>query len=99
MAYDTNVYDIGDEVRVMGNFTAEDGITPADPTDVECRVRRPDGTIADYNGTQVIRDAEGGYHVDVVIDQWGTWFYRWVGTGALNAAGEETFSVRRTRFA
>ena len=97
-----NVYDIGDIARCTGTFTDIDD-DPADPTSVVFRYEKPDGTeTALTYGVDgaVIRDSIGVYHVDLTIaaGEYGRWHYRWTGTGALVAAGESRFQVRRQDF-
>jgi len=46
------------------------------------------------------QDSTGHYHYDVVpgTSQVGTWYYRYVGTGAAAVSAEGAFAVRDTRF-
>jgi len=72
-----------------------------DPTVVTFRFLDPAGTTTVWVfgvDVEVIRDAVGRYHADIPIDQEGTWFYRWEGTGALQGAGESTFLIRDSKF-
>lgn len=83
-----NVYDIGDVARLTAKFTVANVDT--DPTSVVLRVRKPSGTTETVSTTL---DNVGDYHADVELDEAGRWFYRWIGTGAAEAAGEKVFWV------
>lgn len=96
-----NIYDVGDQVRLSVQFTDEDGVA-VDPTLITVRYARPDGaeTAVTYDGmTAVTREATGDYYLDLVADAAGTWSYRWASSGAVTAAGEGRFEVRRSMFA
>ncbi len=87
-----NTYDVGDGIRLTGTFTISGSgtnpgtatITVTDPSEVVT-------TPAVGNGT------DGVYLVDVIVDEVGTWYYRWTGTGAVIAASESHFFVRKRR--
>ena len=93
--------DIGDIYRVSVPFTDADG-TPQDPTTVKMFFRKPDATRVTYTyltDAELVRDDVGKYHVDLTIDQSGTWTYRFEGaSGPVTAADEETFDVKESRF-
>lgn len=84
-------YDIGDEVRMTATFTDLDG-NNADPTTVTCTVEDPDGTTS----TPTVQNPNVGvYYADISPDQAGKWWFRFDGTGALVAAEEGSFAVRK----
>ncbi len=89
-----NTYDEGAEVAIRAAFRDESEAL-VDPSLVVARVRAPDGTVT---LPVVSRDSAGLYHADVVADQYGTWYYRFEGSGTFQAAGESGFGVRRSRF-
>lgn len=93
-----NNYDIGDAVRVSVAFTSNG--SAADPTAVALKVQDPSGNEDTYTYAlgQVTKDSTGNYHKDVTVDEAGTWFYRWTGTGVVVAASEGNFVVRRSVF-
>jgi hypothetical protein len=99
-ATEINQYDLGQEVRCSVVF-AVSGVS-ADPSVVFFRVMKPDKTVESYQypevGTIIARDDTGDYHADVSTDQEGDWWYRFEGTGAVEAAGENHFSIKRSRF-
>jgi hypothetical protein len=84
-----NTYDVGDQVRVTATFTSLTGAL-TDATAV-CTVKHPDGTLTT---PAVTHGTTGVYTADIPIDAQGAWWYRFVGTGAVIAASEETFFVR-----
>jgi hypothetical protein len=91
-----DIYDIGDDVILTGSFTTlVDGVdTPTDPSTVTCKVRKPDGseeTIAP------VHRSTGVYDATFTPTSSGEHWYRFEGTGAAKAAGEEYFTVRRRR--
>lgn len=93
-------YELGSIVRVTVDFTNSLG-APADPTVVTCSVKDPTGgTTTDYvfgTDPEVIKDSIGSYHMDVDADGYGLWSYRWAGTGSVQAAGEDSFRILRSR--
>lgn len=85
-----NRYYTGTAVRVSGHFTDGTDDSDVDPTEVILEVRKPDGTTATYTygeDDEVVRSAAGYYHADIVADQEGFWYYRWVATDQVE---EET---------
>lgn len=93
-----NVYDVGDRIRVWGEFTDLAG-TATDPTTIVCKHQDPSGneTTVTYP-TSIVKASTGRYYLDIDIDEAGTWYYRWNATGAVVAAGETSFVVRATQF-
>jgi hypothetical protein len=87
-----NVYDVGDRVRLFGSFTVSGVKT--NPTLAQCRVLKPDGTSTTYNPPAVVNDNTGDFHVDISVDQGGRWYYKWIGTGAVESVAEKYFQVR-----
>lgn len=97
MADDT--YDIGDRTRLSVYFEA-DG-SPADPSIVLFQVRHVEDdeyTEYTYSATEGIikRPSLGEYYVDFTWDKSGTWYYRFVGEGAVAAATDYKIKVRRS---
>ena len=95
-----NSYDIGDRVRVSNRFATPAGVD-TDPTTVVCKYIDPslNVTTKTYGSdAEVVKDSTGRYHLDIDVDEAGTWSYRWTGTGAVVAAGEQTFVVRESAF-
>lgn len=80
--------------------SAEDVMELTDPTTITLRVKSPDAVtvVYTYALAQLTRDALGKYSKTVTVNQVGTWFYRWEGTGTVVAASEGHFDVKRTEF-
>lgn len=89
-----NTFDVGDQVRLIGSFKDITN-TLTDPTVVTVRVKTPSGIVTTPAATQA---SAGIYHVDVTLDESGTWWYRFEGTGAVVAAEENAFNVRDSHF-
>ena len=86
----SNVYDIGDGIRLTGSFSVDD--TPTNPTTIVVTLTDPSGN----SGTSAPSNSgTGEYYEDIVVDEPGSWHYRYVGTGAVVAASEGHFSVRK----
>lgn len=93
-----NTYDTGDQVRLSVLFTDSDG-NAADPTVVTVKYINPLGTVTERtyeDDPAVIRDGTGEYSTDFVVSRPGSWHYRWQSTGAITAASEGQFQVRRS---
>lgn len=93
-----NRYDVGDQVRLWGVFKNLAG-ADADPDTIICKHQDPSGneTTITYP-TGMTKASTGRYYVDLTIDEAGTWYYRFNGTGAIIAAGEQSFIARATQF-
>lgn len=88
-----NEYDIGDLVRVSAAFT--DVNSAASDTTVALKVLDPAGTTTTPT---VVHDSTGAYHYDISVNAMGTWYYRFEGTGVVQAASEGLFRVRDSAF-
>jgi len=96
----STTYDVGDLVRCTGTFTnaAE---TAVDPTAVVFMLRSPGGVEMTYTygeDDELVRDATGVYHVDVDVDEEGSWHYRFESTGTGQAAEEARIYVAASMF-
>lgn len=71
-----------------------------DPTTVTLKVKGPSGSTDSYTyaGGTVTQDTQGIYSKDLSLSSAGSYFYRWLGTGAAETAGEGQFTVRRSEF-
>ncbi|HRP25949.1 hypothetical protein [Thauera sp.] len=95
-----NSYDLGDQVRLSAAFTDADG-APVDPTVVTVKYSDPTGDVTDLTygvDVAVTQEAGGSYYVDFVPDRAGQWRYRWESSGAVTAAAEGSFLVKRSSF-
>lgn len=73
---------------------------PTDPDTISVLWRRRGGPATTWvygTDSEVVRDAVGTYHADILIDRAGTYYFRWVGTGDVAAAEESSF-VAVTKF-
>ncbi len=96
----SNIYDIGDRVRVSASFSDE-GAAPSDPSPVRLRYRDPAGTVTTLvygTDSALVRDGVGAYHADLDADAAGTWYYRAEGEATPQASGEARFRVRGSAF-
>ena len=93
-----NSYDIGDGVRLKATFTLSSVNT--DPTAVKLKVKDPSGNIDIYTYAlaQITKSAVGKYYKDIFVDESGEWFYRYEGTGTIEAADERKFIAEVSEF-
>jgi hypothetical protein len=80
-----NFYPVTSLLRLSVAFTDAATSAAVDPSTVTLLLTRPDGT-AETHLADVYRDDTGAYHLDVTVDQAGTWRYRWEGAGRAVAA-------------
>jgi hypothetical protein len=93
-------YEVESRVRFTAAFTDALSGSPVSPSDVVFFLRLPDGseTSVDLSGG-VETDGPGLYHYDVVVDEPGTWIYKWQGTGTVEITSPDTnLIVNRTVF-
>lgn len=87
---------VGQEVRITATFTNSSG-TLTDPTTITIEYKKPDGTTVTrtYAAGQVIKQSTGIYYYDVtpVSGEEGEWLTYYVGTGTIDAAGNDRFHV------
>lgn len=93
-----NSYDINDLPRTTATFTVSGVAT--DPTTVTLKVKDPSGNTDTYTYalSQITKSSTGVYYKNIPIDEAGDWWYRWEGAGAVVAAYEGYFRVRRSQF-
>lgn len=88
-------YTVGNVATVSVVFT-DDTEAFADPTTVTLRVSRSTNTVLQYIylvDLELIKDSVGHYHVDLDLITAGLWCFRWIGTGAVQAAVQDYFWV------
>jgi hypothetical protein len=91
--------DTGTSVRLQVDFEG-DGQS-GDPALVVCKIKAPNGAVTTYTygiDVELVRDAIGAYHVDIVLTQTGRYFYRFEGTGGITAAKEDQVVTRQSAF-
>ena len=93
-----NTYNKGNRVRFSVTFTVS--AVNTDPTATTLKIQDPSGNETTYTYVlgEVIKTATGQYRKDIDIDETGSWYYRWEGTGAVVAASEAHLLVRSTEF-
>lgn len=102
MPYDINTgvtsYNQGDLIRIQATFKDLNG-NLVDPTTVTLKVKVPAGTVSTYSypGT-VVRSSLGVFYYDLAVSAAGTHHYNWSGTGAYQAADEDSFEVSTSVF-
>lgn|SRR5678816_1542546 len=102
MSLQPNEYVKGNIVRLTvdpANPFKALGVT-TDPTTVTIKYRTPTGTLVSktyVTDPEVIKDSLGVFHMDVVLDMPGEWWYRIEGTGACVAAVEKSLYVQPTK--
>jgi hypothetical protein len=94
-----NQYVLRQSVNLRVTFKVNNVLT--DPATVTFKMRKPDGTETTYvylTDVQLIRDSTGKYHVLVLLDQYGVWWYRYEGTGTAPGATEASLEVIPSQF-
>ena len=88
-----NHYIEGQTVTLSAVFTRTNVAT--DPTTITLKLKKPDKSSVVYTFElgEITRDGEGAYSRGVKLDQPGLWFYRWTGTGTVEAVGEHKLDV------
>ena len=91
-------YNIGDLLRLKATFTSITG-TNVDPTSITLKVKNPAGSVTTYTyPTHITKDSTGVYYYNYAVAASGTHYYNWAGTGAFQAADENSFTVVSTVF-
>lgn len=97
---EVNIYDVGQEVRFSVVFAV--GSTDTDPTTITFKLLDPSGNSSSWvygeAGTIVVKDSTGNYHADYILDEEGRFYYRFEGTGMVDAAAEHHAEVRDSKF-
>lgn len=95
-------YDVGDLVHAVASFVGTDGVTPATPSMVAFFTLNPLGSVGTHiygqAGASVLLVGSAAYAHDFTVDVAGSWFYRWVATGVVQAADEWGLIVAQSRF-
>lgn len=94
-------WNIGDEVEVGYTFKNSAGVA-TDPTAVTLKIQTPAGVETSHvYGTDinVTRSGAGIYAYPLEFAESGIYTIRWIGTGAVVKADEETIPVKPSRFA
>ena len=94
-------YYVNTSMRLTMAFEDENG-NDVDPTTVTFKTMSPGGAETTYvylTSAALLRASEGHYTVDIVPDEAGRWFFRWVTTGTgTTIAIEGDFLVQDSPF-
>lgn len=87
-------YDLNDTWSPTVTFSVSG--TPTDPTTVMLTVIPPDKAPLTYTyaAAQITKSSTGVFTKNITLSQRGTWYCRYEGTGACQAAAEGTVTVR-----
>lgn len=80
---------VGNRVRLVATFKLRADLR--DPTSLRFKFRNPSNKLTTYvYGTdpEIVRDALGEFHVELMLNAPGEWRYRWEGEGIVTAANE-----------
>ena len=91
----SNIYDLGDSVRLEAVFRVTGTLT--DPALVELEVQDPLGNTNNFTlaAGEVTKRMLGTFYRDVFLNESGQWWYRYFGSGTVLAAGEKYLIVDR----
>ena len=92
-------YDKGDVARLAVTFKDVTNLL-IDPTLVCIQIKQPDDSEIHYNypsDYQIEKVSTGQYRHDFLITQDGVHYFKWTGSGNINAAEEKMFFVRPTQ--
>ena len=90
---------VGEVARFPLTILDSNGVA-ADPAALRLKVKDPNGTVtttAYGAGPDLVKDAVGAYHLDLVLTQAGTWHYRWETDAPAAGAAEGGLTVRASR--
>ena len=89
---------IGAVARIDGTFKNYAGVL-ADPSALRLRVRSPSAVVTTYlfgTAAEVIKDAVGKYHANIVMTEAGNWTYRWEADAPNAGADEGRITVKKS---
>lgn len=95
-----NPWHIGETARLHTTVTTQSGsgMAPVDPVSLRLKVKPPGQAAITYELTDIEHDGLGQYHVDILLDRAGTWYFRWECGGAISAATEGFLTIQPSRF-
>ena len=68
----------------------------ADPSTITLGVKTAGGVTTNYvynTATQVVRESLGVFYANIQFNEAGSWYYEWVGTGAVSIVGQRKVIV------
>jgi hypothetical protein len=93
-------FDVGDAPRSFGEFRNFDGVL-TDPQTVKVSIKPPNSPVVTKifgTDTEVVKDSDGLFYIDIDANAAGQWAVRWFSEGTGKAAAEMRFHVRRSDF-
>ena len=87
----------GDTVLLENTFTTYDN-QPLDPTTIALKVKRPDGTVDEYDKNDTTRVQAGVYTLNYLTTTEGRYYVRWETTGIPVTVDEGYFDVAYSVF-
>ena len=95
----SDTYIPGEVARLLLTATDAAGAV-ADPGALRLKVKPPTGALATYTfggGAEIVKDAVGRYHADVLLTAAGLWIYRWELDAPNAGACEGAITVQKSR--
>ncbi len=92
-----NHYQIGNGVTLTDTITIAATGVAADPTELVLLILDPHGTKTTKNIGDLTRIGDGVYSYEVIVDEPGLWYYRFVAKAPFKAAAEKSFIVFDTK--
>ena len=96
-----NLYDFGSPVALSVNFLdpSQTPPVPIDPTTVKLRVLDPNNAEQVITQSSFVHPSVGQFNFTVTCLVAGVWFYRWEGSGNIEAVADSLFVITSTKFA
>lgn len=90
------LFNIGDQPTVVATFRERQTKVLADPSTIVVKVRKPDGTITDFDETDCVNISVGiwEFPFQSPLDEDGQWTVKFSGTATVIASDEISFGVR-----
>ena len=85
---------VGNTVRITALLLVDD--TPTDANTLRLDITAPDLSVTSYNlniDPELVRDAVGAYHFDLVVNAPGTWSWSWFSNSSLTAFDTGSFDT------
>lgn len=92
-----NKYTTGTLIELTASFALASNGNPENPTTIVCKVRDPAAVEHDVSST-ITEISTGNYTATFLPALTGEHTYEWIGTGAVQAAGLNKFSVEYATF-
>lgn len=94
---------VGQAIQILAEFKLYTLIplipVLADPTALRLKLRNPSGVVTTYIfgvAPEVVKDAVGKYHANIVMNVAGNWSYRWESDAPNAGADEGRITVKKS---